>query len=215
MKDPRFAKSVVLINGMVPLGMLAWDAYRRQLGPDPSNDAIHITGVMAIIFIALTLAVTPVRKITGWNWLSHFRRMLGLFAFFYAFVHLLLYFALQRSFDVTRVIEDTEKRPFIFFGMAALVLMIPLAITSTNGMIKGAGCEEMEAAASVGLCCRDRRSDSLLDERKSRRFRPENLRRRCGGAAGEQNRALAIGPNAKASGSGRNVRIQLHFHWRR
>jgi DMSO/TMAO reductase YedYZ heme-binding membrane subunit len=142
MKDPRFAKSMVLVNGAVPLGMLAWDAYWGQLGPDPSNDAIHITGVMAIIFISLTLAVTPVRKITGWNWLSHFRRMLGLFAFFYALVHLSLYFALQRSFSVTRVIEDTEKRPFIFFGMAALVLMIPLAITSTNGMVKAMGAKK-------------------------------------------------------------------------
>jgi DMSO/TMAO reductase YedYZ heme-binding membrane subunit len=142
MKDPRFAKFVVLVNGAVPLGMLAWDAYSQQLGPNPTNDAIHITGVMAIIFISLTLAVTPVRKITGWNWLSHFRRMLGLFAFFYACVHLSLYFAFQRSFSVTGVIENTEKRPFIFFGMAALVLMIPLAITSTNGMIKALGARK-------------------------------------------------------------------------
>jgi DMSO/TMAO reductase YedYZ heme-binding membrane subunit len=142
MKDPGFAKFVLLVNGAVPLGMLAWDAYQGQLGPNPANDAIHITGVTAIVFISLTLAVTPVRKITGWNWLSHFRRMLGLYAFFYACVHLSLYFAFQRSFSIIGVIEDTEKRPFIFFGMAALVLMIPLAITSTNGMIKAMGAKK-------------------------------------------------------------------------
>jgi len=142
MKDPRFAKLVLLINGVVPLGMLAWDAYNGQIGANPVNDAIHITGVMTLIFLSLTLAVTPVRKITGWNWLSHFRRMLGLFAFFYACVHFSLYFALQRSFSVTGVFEDTAKRPFIFFGMAALVLMIPLALTSTNGMIKWMGARK-------------------------------------------------------------------------
>lgn len=142
MKDPRFAKFVLLINGVVPLGMLAWDAYNGQIGANPVNDAIHITGVMTLVFLSLTLAVTPVRKITGWNWLSHFRRMLGLFAFFYACVHFSLYFALQRSFSVTGVFEDTAKRPFIFFGMAALVLMIPLAITSTNGMIKWMGARK-------------------------------------------------------------------------
>ena len=142
MKDPRFAKLVLLINGVVPLGMLAWDAYNGQIGANPVNDAIHITGVMTLIFLSLTLAVTPVRKITGWNWLSHFRRMLGLFAFFYACVHFSFYFALQRSFSVTGVFEDTAKRPFIFFGMAALVLMIPLALTSTNGMIKWMGARK-------------------------------------------------------------------------
>jgi sulfoxide reductase heme-binding subunit YedZ len=142
MRDPRFAKFVLLINGAVPLTILAWDAYWGQLGPNPTNDAIHITGVMAIIFISLTLAITPARKITGWNWLSHFRRMLGLFAFFYALVHLSLYFAFQRSFSLIGVIQDTEKRPFIFFGMTALVLMIPLVITSTNGMINRMGAKK-------------------------------------------------------------------------
>jgi len=139
MKDPRFAKFVVLVNGALPLGILGWDAYQGRLGANPTNEAIHITGVMALIFIALTLAVTPVRKITGWNWLSYFRRMLGLYAFFYALVHFSIYFALQRSFSVRGVIEDTSRRPFIFFGMTALVLMIPLAITSTNAMIKRLG----------------------------------------------------------------------------
>ncbi|HEX4053310.1 MAG TPA: protein-methionine-sulfoxide reductase heme-binding subunit MsrQ [Tepidisphaeraceae bacterium] len=139
MKDPEFAKFALLVNGAVPLGLLGWDAYWGQLGADPVNHAIHVTGTMAIIFIALTLAVTPVRKISGWNWLSHFRRMLGLFAFFYACAHLLIYFVYDRQCSIHALVEDTLKRKFIFFGMAALVMMIPLAATSTNGMIKRLG----------------------------------------------------------------------------
>jgi sulfoxide reductase heme-binding subunit YedZ len=142
MKDPGFAKFVLLINGLVPLAMLSWDAQQHQLGANPTNEAIHITGVMAIIFLSLTLSITPVRKATGWNWLSHFRRMLGLYAFFYALIHLSIYFAFQRGFSVIGVIQDVGKRPFIFFGMGALLLMIPLAITSTNGMIKALGAKK-------------------------------------------------------------------------
>ncbi|MGD0461338.1 MAG: protein-methionine-sulfoxide reductase heme-binding subunit MsrQ [Tepidisphaeraceae bacterium] len=139
MKDPAFAKFVVLVNGAVPLAMLAWDAYWHQLGANPVNHAIHVTGFVAIIFITLTLAVTPVRKITGWNWLSHFRRMLGLYAFFYGVMHLLIYFAFQQSLNVTAVFWDAVDHPFIFYGMTALLLMVPLALTSTNGMIKRLG----------------------------------------------------------------------------
>jgi sulfoxide reductase heme-binding subunit YedZ len=142
MKDPQFAKFVLLINGAVPLALLGWDAYQHQLGANPVNHAIHITGSMAIIFIALTLAITPVRKITGWNWLSHFRRMLGLYAFFYACAHLAIYFAFQQSFNLTAVFWDAVDHPFLFFGMTALVLMIPLALTSTNGMIKRLGAKK-------------------------------------------------------------------------
>jgi sulfoxide reductase heme-binding subunit YedZ len=139
MKDPAFAKFVVLVNGAVPLALMGWDAYWHQLGANPVNHAIHVTGFVAIIFIALTLSVTPVRKITGWNWLSHFRRMLGLYAFFYGVVHFSIYFALQQSFHVKAVFWDAVDHPFIFYGMTALLLMIPLAVTSTNGMIKRLG----------------------------------------------------------------------------
>src|SRR5450755_265044 len=100
MKDPAFAKFVVLVNGAVPLALLGWDAYRHQLGANPVNHAIHVTGIVAIIFLGLTLLVTPLRKVTGWNWLSHFRRMLGLYAFFYACAHFMIYFAFQQSLNV-------------------------------------------------------------------------------------------------------------------
>ena len=139
MKDPGFAKFVLLVNGAVPLAMLGWDASHQELGANPVNSSLHITGTTALVFIVLTLAVTPVRKLTGWNWLSHFRRMLGLYAFFYGVVHLSIYFALDQSFSVSAVVRDTLEHRYVFFGMAVLLLMAPLAATSTNGMIKRLG----------------------------------------------------------------------------
>lgn len=139
MRDPRFAKFAVLVNGLVPAAMIGWDAYWNQLGADPVNRAIHITGLTALTFLVLTLTVTPARKTFGWNWLSHFRRMLGLFAFFYALGHFCIYFALERSLSIRAVIDDALQNNFIFFGMTALLLMIPLALTSTNNSIKRLG----------------------------------------------------------------------------
>jgi len=139
MKDPAFAKFVLLVNGVVPLALLCWDGYWNQLGPDRVAAALHTTGMLALVFLMLTLTVTPVRKFTGWNWLSHFRRMLGLYAFFYGSLHFLIYFVFDRGLDVGSVFADTARRPFILLGMTCLVLMVPLAITSTNGMIKRLG----------------------------------------------------------------------------
>ena len=139
MKDVAFAKLVVFVNGLVPLILLCWDASQHQLGTNPQEFAIRTTGMTALVFLMLCLAVTPVRKITGWNFLSHFRRMLGLFAFFYGCVHLFIYFVLYQSFNVRAVVADVLVRPFIFFGMTALLLMVPLAATSTNGIIRKMG----------------------------------------------------------------------------
>ncbi|HVT90697.1 MAG TPA: protein-methionine-sulfoxide reductase heme-binding subunit MsrQ [Tepidisphaeraceae bacterium] len=139
MKDWEFAKFVVLVNGAVPLALLAWDQSQGHLGANPVNFAIHTTGMMALIFLVLSLAVTPVRLFTGWNWLSHFRRMLGVYAFVYAAIHLSLYFGFDRSLNLQSLIDDVIKRPFILFGMIALLVMVPLTITSTNGMIKRLG----------------------------------------------------------------------------
>ena len=83
MKDIRFAKFLVLVNGGVPLALLGWDAYRHQLGANPVNFAILTTGMLTLVFLMLTLLVTPIRKITGWNWLIFSRRTFGLYAFFY------------------------------------------------------------------------------------------------------------------------------------
>lgn len=143
MKDAQFAKLLVFVNSLVPGALLAWSwlADRDQLGINPVEYTIHTTGFLTIIFLLLALAITPLRKITGWNWLAQFRRMIGLFAFFYCCVHFLSYFALQQSWSVGEVIADTLRRKFIFFGMAGLLLMMPLAATSTNAMIKRLGGE--------------------------------------------------------------------------
>jgi DMSO/TMAO reductase YedYZ heme-binding membrane subunit len=145
MKDPRFAKTVLTINGLLPLAILCWDAANHQLGPNPTEAAIHTTGLMALIFLILSLTITPVRKLTGWNFLSHYRRSLGLFAFFYACIHFCTYFDFDRGLSIAGTIADTIKKPFILLGMLALVLMTPLAITSTNGMIKRLGAAKWKA----------------------------------------------------------------------
>lgn len=139
MKDVRFAKFVVAVNGAVPLAMLGWDAYRHQLGGNPIAYALHTAGMLSLVFIMLTLCVTPARKLTGANVLSHFRRMLGLYAFFYAALHLGIYFVFDREGKIGALLSDMRLRPFILVGMCTFFLMIPLAITSTNGMIKRMG----------------------------------------------------------------------------
>ena len=141
MKDPRFGKLVVLVNGLVPLAMLLWDALRGRLGANPIEYALHTAGMVALVMLTLSLCVTPVRKVTGWNWLSHFRRTLGLLAFFYGFLHLLLYAGFEREYDISAIVSDTLKRPFIFFGMLAFLLMVPLAVTSTNESVKRLGAK--------------------------------------------------------------------------
>jgi len=130
-----FDKLIVIINGLIPAAILAYDLkYTRIVGP--REYLLHQTGLLAIIFLALSLSVTPLRKLTNWNYLSHFRRSLGLFAFFYACAHFVAYFVFNKGGNIGDVVEDVIKRPFILLGMAALLLLIPLAATSTNGMIK-------------------------------------------------------------------------------
>lgn len=134
-----FPKLVVLINSLIPLALLLWDLYRNRVGPNPLEFATRTTGMMTLIFLCLTLAVTPLRKIFGINSLVKFRRMLGLFAFFYGFLHLLTYVWFDRQFKLLSVVQDVAQRRFILVGMTAFVLMLPLALTSTNRMVKRLG----------------------------------------------------------------------------
>src|SRR5215217_661358 len=153
MKDPAFAKFVVLTNGSLPLALLCWDAYHGQLGANPTETIIHTTGVLAIVFLLLSLTITPARKLSGWNFLSHFRRMLGLFAFFYGCLHLLSYFKFDRGLSLRGTIEDVAKKPFILLGMGALLLMAPLAATSTNWAIKKMGSAKWKALHRLAYVC--------------------------------------------------------------
>ena len=139
MTDVRFFKSIVFVNALVPLVLLLLDLYRKQVGPNPLDFATKTTGMLTLIFISLTVAVTPLRKIFGINSLVKVRRMLGLFAFFYGSLHLLTYIWFDRQFNFISVGQDVVKRPFILAGMTAFLLMVPLAITSTNKMVKRLG----------------------------------------------------------------------------
>ncbi len=139
MKVDRFTKTVVLLNCSVPITLLAWDAWGGRLGANPVNFAIHTTGILALIFLLLSLTVTPVSRIMGWGWLGQFRRMFGLCAFFHALLHFLIYFGLDRALSVGDTVSEVLKRPYLMIGMVALVLMVPLAATSTDRMIKRLG----------------------------------------------------------------------------
>jgi len=139
MSNIRFAKLVVFANALVPLVLLLWDLYHQNVGANPQEFAIRTTGVMALVFLTATIAITPVRKIFGANSLVKLRRMFGLFAFFYATLHLTTYIWLDRQLNLRSVVEDVARRPFILLGMTAFVLMVPLAITSTNNMVKRMG----------------------------------------------------------------------------
>src|SRR5687767_1193321 len=134
-----FPKVVVFINALIPLLLLLWDLYRKQVGPNPLEFATRTTGMLTLVFLSLTVAITPLRRIFGFNSLGKFRRMLGLFAFFYGMLHLLTYVWFDRLFNFVSVAVDVVQRPFILVGMTAFVLMVPLAITSTNRMVKRLG----------------------------------------------------------------------------
>ena len=139
MKDARFAKLVLFVNSLVPLALLLWDVWRKNVGANPLEFVTRTTGMLTLVFLLLTLAVSPLRRIWGLNWLIKFRRMLGLFAFFYGCLHFLTYIAFDRFFRLTTIPGDIATRRFIAVGMAAFFLMLPLAITSTDAMVKRLG----------------------------------------------------------------------------
>ena len=139
MIDIRFTKVVVLVNGLVPLALLLWDVYFKRAGANPLEFVTRTTGMLTLVFLVLTLAITPVRHTTRLNWLVKFRRIVGLLAFFYGLLHLATYLAFDRFFRITTVPGDVIQRPFIALGMLAFFLMVPLAITSTNSMVKRLG----------------------------------------------------------------------------
>ncbi|HKR59129.1 MAG TPA: protein-methionine-sulfoxide reductase heme-binding subunit MsrQ [Pyrinomonadaceae bacterium] len=139
MKSTKFPKLLIFVNSLVPLGLLLWDVYRKRVGANPVEFMTRTTGMLTLIFLMITLAVTPARKVTGANWLVKFRRMLALYAFFYGCLHLLTYVWFDRFFNFRSITADVIQRPFIAFGMTGFFLMLPLAITSTNKMVKRLG----------------------------------------------------------------------------
>ena len=139
MKDIKFARIVLWVNAAVPLVLLGWDAYYHRLGANPLEYFTHTTGTLTLVFLLLTIAVTPLRKLLGLPWMVKLRRMIGLYAFFYGFLHLTAYVWFDKSFNFGAVAEDVWKRRFILVGMFSFFLMVPLALTSTNAMVRRLG----------------------------------------------------------------------------
>ncbi|HUW35684.1 MAG TPA: protein-methionine-sulfoxide reductase heme-binding subunit MsrQ [Rhodocyclaceae bacterium] len=132
-------KAILFALCLVPLVRLAWGAWRDALGANPIEFIQHSLGTWTLNFLLITLTVSPLRKFSGWHWLLRLRRMLGLFAFCYALLHLVSYLWLDQFFDWQAIAKDIVKRPFITVGMAAFILLIPLAATSSNAMIRRLG----------------------------------------------------------------------------
>ena len=135
----RWIKAAVFVAALGPFGALVYGVFADALGANPIDAVTDATGTWTLRFLVLTLLVTPLRRWTGWNALVRFRRMLGLFAFFYGTLHFLTYIWLDQFFDLPSVLKDIVKRPFITVGFTAFVLMIPLALTSTAGWIRRLG----------------------------------------------------------------------------
>ncbi len=135
----RWTKAALFIACLIPLGILIWEALHGELTANPIEFVTHATGDWTLRFLILTLSITPLRKILGQPDLIRFRRMLGLFAFFYAFLHFSMWIGVDKFFDWPEMIKDVEKRRFITVGFTGFVLMIPLAWTSTAGWIRKLG----------------------------------------------------------------------------
>ncbi len=136
---PRWGKPAVFAVSLLPFAYLVWAAFAQALGPNPAEYLLRATGDWTLRFLCLTLAVTPLRQATGRNWLLRYRRMLGLFTFFYGVLHMLCYAGFDMGFVLDDIVRDIPKRPFVLMGFTALVLMVPLAATSFDRAIRWMG----------------------------------------------------------------------------
>jgi sulfoxide reductase heme-binding subunit YedZ len=137
--NPALLKPPLFLACLVPLAYYAWSAQTGALEGEPVEALRRGLGIWALNFLLLTLAVTPLRKYFGWPWLGRLRRMLGLFVFFYAVLHLVTYLWLDQSFDWPEIVRDIAKRPFIVVGMLAFLLLLPLALTSNAFALRKLG----------------------------------------------------------------------------
>ncbi|CAG9186597.1 protein-methionine-sulfoxide reductase heme-binding subunit MsrQ [Cupriavidus pampae] len=135
----RAVKVAVWLLALLPFARLMYLGATSQFGANPLEFVTRSTGTWTLVLLCVTLAVTPLRRLTGWNWVVRLRRLLGLFAFFYGLQHFLLWLAVDRGFDVAYMIEDVAKRPFITVGFAAFVLMFALALTSPHVVVRRLG----------------------------------------------------------------------------
>lgn len=140
-------KVCVFLAALLPLGrlLLGVFVFPDWLGANPAEYITRSTGDWALRFLLMTLAVTPLRKLSGWVWIARLRRMLGLYAFFYVVVHFASYVSFDHVFDVAAILKDVVKRPFITVGFLSLLLLLPLAATSTHGMVRRLGARRWNA----------------------------------------------------------------------
>ncbi len=143
--DPRFLKLLVLANGAVPIAILCWDAYRHRLGVNPTNFALRTTGLLGLLMLLLSLTVTPIRRLTGWSTLIAVRRGLGLYAFFYLCVHLGIFFWFDRAANVRSTVHEILARRYLQIGITGFLLLVPLALTSTDAMLSRLGARRWKA----------------------------------------------------------------------
>jgi sulfoxide reductase heme-binding subunit YedZ len=152
----RAVKAVVFALALLPLARLLAGYYFGRLGVNPIETITRSTGTWTLVFLLITLAVTPLRRLVGWPWLLRLRRMLGLFAFLYAALHFTTYVWLDQFFDWGGIVKDIVKRPFITIGFAAFLMLVPLALTSTNAMVKRLGAARWRAlhrlVYAIGVC---------------------------------------------------------------
>jgi len=141
----RHVKPVAFLACLAPVFVLSWQGFHAGLGANPIEKITHATGDWTLRFLLITLSIAPLRVLTRQYWLIDFRRMLGLFAFFYGFLHLMTYVWLDKFFDVHEMLHDIAKRRFIAAGMTAFTLMIPLALTSTKWSIRKLGGKRWQA----------------------------------------------------------------------
>jgi len=132
-------KTALFLLALLPCLQLIFEALSYSLGANPIEKITRTTGYWTLTFLIITLSATPLRRLTGWLWLIRLRRMLGLFTFFYVSLHFLTYLVLDQFFDWAGILKDIIKRPYITVGFSSFLLMIPLALTSTNSMIKKLG----------------------------------------------------------------------------
>lgn len=143
--DPKFAKTIVLVNGIVPAALLVWDAFHGGLGVNEVNYAIRTTGLIGLVLIVLSLLVTPLRRITGWAWPIAVRRRLGVLGFSYILTHFIIFYWWDRDGSLGSTIDEIIERQYLWFGFAALVLMVPLAATSLDSMVSRLGAKRWKA----------------------------------------------------------------------
>lgn len=135
----KILKPIVFLAALLPVARLVYYFRTDNLGANPIEAITHSTGTWTLVFVLITLSITPLRRLSGMLWMVQYRRMVGLFAFFYGVLHFMTYIWLDQSFDIHSIIKDVYKRPFITAGFTAFVLMIPLALTSTKGSIRRLG----------------------------------------------------------------------------